>query len=254
MLSHAAKTKRHSDGITGGLVQQQKVAVTQNGGFAGFRPADVAQREMQELADQGPQAKQLHAVQRMANNRSPAAVIQLAQVTSKDKYNGLLEDVSAKHLYIGTKWRPSNVMNRGIDFSTGNYASILVHLMNNGQNSKWVSTTTNLNVAKGYAGDEGFVYDCHGVTSQGLSANAAYAAHWNNKDEQADLTEVEKTAKSATYPFAHQKETSVWNSVNPESVIAAYTKVAGNWRRYKRGAYLEHADSLPQEVRTRAGS
>ena len=244
MHAYAGKHKDQS-------VHQQKSNGIQDSELLDKRPTNITQRRMQDRADSGPQVARLNAVQRMANSNQQSKVMQLAEVTSTDKYADLLEDVSAKHLYLGISWRPSNVMNRGIDFSTGTYASILVHLMNNGQNSKWVSTTTDLNVAKSYAGDGGFIYHCHGVTNQGLSAKAAYAKHWNNKDEQADLREVNKTAKSATYPFDHQKEISVWNSVNADSIIGAYTKVNGEWRRYKRGAYLNSPTSLPQEVQDR---
>lgn len=213
---------------------------------------------LQRIADASDRVQKTARMQALADARGrgqvaqrAAPVIQMVEVKNNNKYARLLQDVSATDLYFGISWKPSNVMVRGVDFSGGEYASILVHLMNNGRNSKWVSTAAALDIPQQYAGDTGFIYHCRGITNRGLDANAAYAAHWNNKDEQADLKAVGKTAKSARYAFKDQNETSIWNAIKADEIVGAYTLVEGDWAYYTRQQLLENTDQLPQTVQDR---
>jgi hypothetical protein len=177
-------------------------------------------------------------------------VVQMVQVPNNSKY--AVADVSALSLYRGSSsLQPATAIASGFDKSGGTYASIIVHLMNNGEGSKWISTTSDRTQAEGYAGAAGWVYMFHGIAQRGLDANAAYLSHWSNKDEQADLREAGNNAKlSAYYPFQHQAETSVWNSIAGAEIAGIGAHDGADWRYYTK-YQIQNKIGLPKSVSER---
>jgi hypothetical protein len=142
-------------------------------------------------------------------------------------------DPSGMTLYRGSSSRaPNDVLANGFDKTTGTHGSIIVHLLNNGVGSKWVSTSSDREVGEGYAGVGGFNYMIAGVTQPALLGNTAYANHWTNRDETHDLQAITngRTTAKATYPFPHQAEVSVWQQVTGANVVGIGAYVDGQWK------------------------
>lgn len=109
MNTHADKTQENKNQSVANATSQKQSSGESTFQFFDNRPETIAQRKLQEMANNSTQVSQLKTIQKMADNYSAQPVIQKREILSSPKYtanfkarhvraNNVTEDVAAQRL------------------------------------------------------------------------------------------------------------------------------------------------------------